>query len=378
MKGTGDGGVPPYRVVLILGDQIRGDRLFALLEAVALRGSLNQARADVGLSYRYAWGLVKQAEERLGVRLLDRRTGGARGGGAQLTAAARDLLDRYRRFQAGVERRIPVLAGPEEPPAADRAPGAGTGEAHGSLVLAATVEPVETGLVPALAEAFLAETGIAVRPLAAGSGQALDLAREGRADLVLSHAPEAEEEFVTAGFGTGRHPLMEDDFVVVGPEGDPAGVRQAGTVHQAFQAIARARAPFLSRGDRSGTHLRERGLWEAAGVQPEAPWYRVDPLGVLGSMHILTAAAAKRAYTLVDRATLRAARPEGLAILWEGGPELRDVFSLVPVSAERAPWVRRRWAEAFARWAVGPAGQGLIARFGLDPHGRPLFRPLRP
>lgn len=393
---------PAYRVLLTLGDAVPADRLFALLEAVGRLGSLNRATAELGMSYRHAWGLVKRAEERLGVRLLDRHVGGAEGGGAELTPAARDLLTRYRQFRAGVERQIPILGGRGVAPAvgapdrrdgpgaalpATGAPGPGAGvrgesggrgefRGRGPLLLASTIGPVETGLVPALAEAFLQETGIAVRAVAAGSGQALDLAREGRVDLVLSHAPREEADFVAAGYGTGRYPLMENDFVLVGPGDDPAGARGAGSVREALRAIARARVPFLSRGDASGTHLRERVLWEAAGVTPEPPWYEVYALGALGSRQTLAEAAARRAYTLVDRATVLTAAPEGMAVLVAGDPELRNVFALVPVSPVRAPWVRHAWAEAFVRWATGPSGQAQIAAFGRDRYGEPLFRPV--
>lgn len=368
MAGLGD---PDYRIFLTLGDEVPADRLFALLEAVARLGSLNRAAADLGVSYRHAWGLVRRAEERLGVRLLDRRVGGAEGGGADLTPAAQDLLTRYRQFRAEVEGHAGILAGPGRGP--DR-----SGRRDRALVLASTIGPVEVGLVPALAAAFLQETGIAVRPVAAGSGQALDMAREGRADLVLSHAPREEAAFVAAGHGTGRFPLMYNEFVLAGPPDDPARVRDARSAAEALRRIAGHGARFRSRGDRSGTHVRELELWEAAGVRPDGPWYEVDPLGAMGSVHTLREAARVGAYVLIDRATLLTAGGDGLAILLAGDPALRNEFSLIPVSPLRVPWVRHEEAAAFVRWATGPRGQALIAEFGEDRHGEPLFFPATP
>lgn len=368
MAGLGD---PGYRVLLTLGDDVPADRLFALLEAIVRLGSLNRAAAELGMSYRHAWGLVRRAEGRLNVRLLDRRVGGPEGGGADLTPAAQDLLARYRQFRAEVEGHAGVLAGqapaPGRPDRRERA-----------LVLASTIGPVEVGLVPALAAAFLQETGIAVRPVAAGSGQALDMAREGRADLVLSHAPRQEEAFVAAGHGTGRFPVMYNDFVLVGPPDDPAGVRDAGSAVDALRRIAQCRAPFRSRGDRSGTHVRELELWRAAGVRPDAPWYQVDPLGAMGSVQMLREAARLGSYTLADRAAFLTAGVEGLAVLLAGDPALRNEFSLIPVSPLRVPWARHEEAAAFVRWATGPRGQALIAGFGKDRHGEPLFFPATP
>lgn len=354
-----------YRVVLELGGDLPADRLCALLRAVDELGSLNRAAAELKLSYRYAWGLVKAAEERLGAPLLAKRVGGAQGGGATLTDQARDLLRRYTAFQQQVE------AGASRSFASDI-------DETAPVLLAATIGPVETGLVPALEEAFYQATGILVRHIAAGSGQALSLGREGRADLVLAHAPRLEAAFLEGGYGTARFPLMSNDFLLLGPPSDPAGVRTAGSAAEAFRRCAEAGAKFMTRGDQSGTHVRELALWEAAGVAPGAHgWYRVCPRGSMGSLATLRCAAEEQAYVLADRATYLAARGEaGLPLLFAGGVDLRNDFALIPVSPDRHPHVRHEAATRFARWATGPEGQALIQQFGCDRYAEPLFRPV--
>lgn len=386
-----------YDVWVELGARVPLDRLCRLLAGVERLGSIRQAAAALGLSYRYAWGLVRQAEAHLGAPLLQRRVGGASGGGADLTAAARDLLARYARFQAEVEPRVDaIFTGAGGCPGAAATGGAGPaasgvgGEAQGPgaagegaeafprpVVLASTIGPIECGLVPALAAAFVEDTGIPLRPVAAGSGQALDLAREGRVDLVLSHAPDLEQAFLAGGYGAGRVPLMYNDFLVVGPATDPAGVRGAPGAAAAFARIAAAGAPFLSRGDRSGTHLRELALWAAAGVTPGPPWYRVCPTGALGSGATLQAATAAGAYTLADRATYLAARAQGVqvAVLLAGDPVLHNEFALITLNPQRFPHLNHEGAARFVAWSTGPRGQALIARFGVDRYGQALFRP---
>lgn len=391
----------PVRIGLQVGGEVDGDALCRLLAAVAQEGSLSAACRRLGMPYRSAWALLRRAEAELGVALVERQAGGPAGGGARLTPLGEELLAGYRRLQAeaagAVGRYFPHLlarlqgaAGPAgEPAPGGEAQGAGVpGGPAGEpardpgvapepapLLLAATIGPVEVGLVGALAEAFLHRTGIPVRPIAAGSGQALELGRQGRADVLLTHAPEAEEAFVRAGYGIARYPLMYNDFVLLGPAADPAGVRGAGGILPAFRAIAAAGAPFVSRGDRSGTHLKEQALWAAAGVTPAPPWYEVYAGGALGSAATLRYAARRQAYVLVDRATYLSLRPEiSLALLLEGDPLLRNLFSLIPLRADRVPGVQEEKALRFCRWATGPEGQGIIA--GFRPGGVPLFYPV--
>lgn len=355
-----------YKVQLALGGDLPGDRLCALLEAIGARGSINRAAAELKLSYRYAWGLLREAEGRLGAPLLAKRVGGAAGGGAELTPVAHELLEHYRRVQVRVAEALEPAGGQNR-----------DALAVSPVLLATTIGPAESGIVAALEEGFFRATGLVVRHIAAGTGQALQVAREGRVDLVLAHAPELEEAFVADGFGTGRHPLMANEFLLLGPAHDPAGAATAGNAVAAFGAIAAAGAPFVSRGDRSGTHVRELELWRQAGATPAAPWYAVSPLGSMGSRAALEHARALNAYVLVDRATYLDARQEGLnlAVVHAGGPELQNLFALLPVSSRRFPGVHAAEAARFVEWATGPAGREIIAGFGLDRFGEPLFVP---
>jgi len=345
-----------YQQLLDLDGTKRFERLGAILEAVGRLGSLNQATAALHISYRQAWGLLKQAEERLGAPLLTRRVGGAEGGGAALTDVAQDLLLRYHALRQGVEAILCAPAGPAPDPARP-------------VLLASTIGPVETGLMDTLEAAFHRESGIWVRHIAAGTGQAMEIARSGRVDLMLTHAPDLEEAFLQEGYGAARHPLMVNAFLLVGPAADPAGVAGAATAAEGMARIAAARARFLSRGDRSGTHIKEEALWAAAGVTPAAPWYQVFERGAQGSGITLAEADRQGAYTLVDQATFAKVAPAGLRPLLQGDPALRNLFSLITLRPERFPAANHAGAAAFVRWATGPEGQAVIAASG---HFRPV------
>lgn len=354
-----------YQVLLNLGGDIQGDKLCQLLKAIGRFGSINRAAAELKTSYRYAWGLLKAAEAELAAPLLQKRAGGAQGGGSELTDQARTLLAGYERFKAKVAADAEIAFQGEDEPAGV------------PLLLASTIGPVEAGVVSALEEAFYQETGLLVRHVAAGSGQALSIARSGRAEVVLAHAPALETEFLDAGFGTGRYPLMSNEFLLLGPAADPAGAGACATAAEAFRNCAAAQVPFVSRGDRSGTHVKELEVWAAAGVSPAAPWYAICPRGSMGSMATLRFAEEHQAYFLADRATYLAARAEGLSLvpLVAG---LRNEFALIPVSPSRFPGLQHEDALRFVTWATGPAGQAVISRFGCDRYGEPLFFPVAP
>lgn len=247
---------------------------------------------------------------------------------------------------------------------------------RGCLVLAATIGPIDAGVVPALTQAFHKETGIQVHVIGLGTGAALDLARRGEADLAMVHAPALEEKFVKDGFGTERVPLMYNDFVILGPAADPAGVRKA-TVAAALKSIAAKGAPFLSRGDRSGTHVAELELWAKAGLQPAGAWYRVFERGSQGNKPTLLEADRLQAYTVIDRATWLTLKGQlTLQVLVEGDEALLNHISLVPVDPKRFPAVRAAEAAAFVTWLTDPAkGQRLIQAFGRERFGQSLFFP---
>jgi tungstate transport system substrate-binding protein len=242
------------------------------------------------------------------------------------------------------------------------------------LRIATTIGPVETGLLPALEAAYSRRNAVPVEHDALGTGAALDRAKRGGIDLVIAHAPELEKQFVADGWALGRHPFAANDFVLVGPRDDPASVRGTDLV-AAFQRIARAQALFLTRGDRSGTHIKEQQLWSAARIQPEREgWYRIAESGMAGSGATAREAASAGAYALLDRATFITAKPD-LAIMVEGDPSLINVFSALPVNPRRAADVNEGGAEAFVSWLLDAAAQALIGDFGRAEHRTPAARP---
>jgi tungstate transport system substrate-binding protein len=209
-----------------------------------------------------------------------------------------------------------------------------------------------------------------VKPVAVGSGQAIEMGRRGEAAVVLVHSPAAEEEYVAEGTAGRRLLVMHNDFVLLGPEADPAGVRGA-RVDEAMRRIAGTGAVFVSRGDDSGTHAREKSLWEQAGVTPGAPWYQETGQGMGATLRV---AAEKAGYTLSDRAT-HLAQPDGLALLVEGDPGLLNVYHVIEVTARAGERVQPEAAAAFADWITGPDAQRLIDEFGRARYGQPLFVP---
>lgn len=335
-----------YRRLLDAEGPDRLRRLGRILQAVEACGSLHRATASLGISYRQAWGLLRRVEDLLGQPLLTRRTGGARGGGADLTPLAQGLLIRQRHLQDEVEQ---ILARPE---ADDARP----------VLVASTIGPVEAGLLDLLEAAFHSRTGLWVRHIGAGSGQALEIARSGKADLVLAHSPQEEEAFVANGWGIARYPLMTSRFLICGPLHDPAGTAAAPSAVAAMKLISAHGSLFLSRGDQSGTHRREEALWLKAGVRPGPPWYRIHPQGALGSVATLREAERLGAYTLADEAAFGRLSPAGLKPLYRGETDLENLFSLIALNPDRLPGVNHSDARQFITWATGDEGQQVIAR----------------
>lgn len=244
------------------------------------------------------------------------------------------------------------------------------GTAPQRLVLATTTSTQDSGLLGALIPAFeQAHPGYVVDVIAVGTGEALRLGEQKDADVLLVHAPEAEMAFVAAGHGTERRDVCYNRFVVVGPASDPAGAAHAVDASDAFERIATRRALFASRGDDSGTHKKERALWEAAGVTPGGAWYLETGQGMGETLKI---ASEKQAYTLADEATYVVMRESlDLALLYDADPSLRNQYGVILVAAAQ----NEQGAREFADWICGPAGQGVIARFGVDCFGHPLFVP---
>ncbi|WP_372422717.1 substrate-binding domain-containing protein [Salinarimonas chemoclinalis] len=239
------------------------------------------------------------------------------------------------------------------------------------ITVASTTSTVNSALFEAILPAFTEASGIEVRVLSQGTGQALETGRRGDADVVFVHSRPAEERFVADGHGVARIPVMYNDFVVVGPQADPAGIAGGSDAVAAFAAIAQAQAAFASRGDDSGTHQAETRLWEAAGVAPEGSWYRETGSGMGATLNI---AAQMPAYALTDRGTWLAFENKAdLEIVVEGDRRLFNQYGVILVSPERHAHVKTEDAQTFIDWLVSPEGQGAIADHTID--GEPLFFP---
>jgi tungstate transport system substrate-binding protein len=247
----------------------------------------------------------------------------------------------------------------------------------GFILMSSTIGPIDAGVVSALEDAFEKESGIRVRHVGAGTGAALKIAEKGSSDLVMVHAKSLEEKFVAAGFGTERVPLMYNDFVILGPTSDPAGIRGYTSATKALQQIAAKAAPFVSRGDKSGTHVAELALWNTAGIQPSGVWYKTYEKGSEGNASTLKYTDQQQAYTVIDRATyLSLKKSIQLVVLTEGDEALLNRISLIPVSQTKFPKVNSVDTLAFVAWLTAPdKGQKLISEFGKDRYGSALFFP---
>jgi len=245
------------------------------------------------------------------------------------------------------------------------------------IFLASTIGPIDSGVVSLLEDAFEKETGIRVRHVGAGTGAALNIAKKGQIDLVMVHAKSLEEKFVQEGYGTERVPLMYNDFVIVGPARDPAGIKGRKTAAEALQAISLKKALFISRGDKSGTHVAEMELWGKAGIKPGGDWYRVYEKGTEGNAPTLRYTDQVNAYTVIDRATFLALKRQiKLVVLVEGDKALLNFISLIPVNPARFPQVNTGDTKVFVDWLTRPdKGQRIIRNFGKDRYGGPLFFP---
>ena len=247
----------------------------------------------------------------------------------------------------------------------------------GFIMLASTIGPIDAGIVSALEDRFEKETGIRVRHVGAGTGEALKISEKGSIDLVMVHAKSLEETFVAAGFGTERIPFMYNDFVIVGPSSDPARIRGMKAATEALKQIAEKSSPFVTRGDKSGTHVAELELWTKAGVKPAGAWYKVYEKGSEGNVPTLRFTSDAGSYTLIDRATYLSIQKEiKLEILVEGDEALLNRISLIPVNQRKFPKVNSADVALFVRWLTSPIkGQKIVAEFGKERFGAALFFP---
>jgi len=243
-----------------------------------------------------------------------------------------------------------------------------------TIILATTTSTQDSGLLDLLIPFFEKDTGYQVKTIAVGSGQAMKMGEKGEADVLLSHSPDAEKKFMADGFGTSRRLVMHNDFVIVGPPADPAKITSAAGAADALRRIAQSGTLFMSRGDNSGTHAKEKSLWKSVGIAAEGQkWYQQTGLGMGQTLNV---AAEKRGYVLTDRATFLAQRKNlGLTVLVEGDSKLLNIYHVIELNAARWPKVNAAGGKAFADFLVSKKAQALIGRFGADKFGAPLFFP---
>jgi tungstate transport system substrate-binding protein len=258
-------------------------------------------------------------------------------------------------------------------PAAPTYPSAAGVAPRGSVLIGTTTTTQDTGLLDVLIPDFERQTGWKAKLVVGGSGQILTQAARGDLDAILTHSPAEEEAFIKAGNATDRRLVMHNDFVLVGPPSDPANVKGLAS-SEALRKISDARSTFISRGDKSGTNVKELALWAAAGRDPKgAPWYVESGAGQLQSLQLT---ATRHAYTLTDRGTwvANARQLQGdLGILVQGGPSLLNVYHVIVIDKARFPKVEARGAKAFADYLVGTDGQAVIASYGVRQYGQSTF-----
>lgn len=243
-----------------------------------------------------------------------------------------------------------------------------------TIILATTTSTQDSGLLDVLLPVFEKETGYFVKTIAVGSGQAMAMGQKGEADVLLVHSPEAEKKFVAEGYGMNRRLVMHNDFIIVGPSEDPAKIKGLRSSSESFKKIASAKALFISRGDNSGTHAKEREIWKAAGINSEREkWYQQTGLGMGQTLNV---AAEKKGYTLADRGTYLALKKNlNLDILVEGDAILLNIYHVIEVNPAKWPKVNSAGAKAFADFVVSEEAQKIVKTFGVDKFGSPLFFP---
>ncbi len=277
------------------------------------------------------------------------------------------MIHRRRVLAALLAAMLPAFAGLAAPAAAQ----------NKTITVASTTSTEDSGLFGHILPVFEKETGIAVKVVAQGTGQALETARRGDADVVFVHAKAQEEAFVSEGFGIERFDVMYNDFVIIGPAGDPAGIAGTADATAALKRIDEAEAPFVSRGDKSGTHTAELRLWKEAGLDPAAEggdWYRSIGQGMGAA---LNTASAMNAYVLADRATWLSFKNRGdLKVLVEGDKRLFNQYGVILVNPQKHPHVKADLGQSFVDWLISPEGQATIAGYRID--GQQLFFPNAP
>lgn len=243
------------------------------------------------------------------------------------------------------------------------------------MTLATTTSTEDSGLLKAMLPEFKKDTGIDVKVVSQGTGQAIETGKRGDADCLLVHAKAKEEEFVKEGFGVERVEVMYNDFIIVGPKEDTAKIKEKAPTDpaKALQIISENKANFISRGDESGTHVKEKDLWKASEIEPKGDWYISAGKG-MGA--VLQMADEKKAYTLTDRATYLSMKDKlQLQVITEKNDKLYNQYGVIAVNPEKHPHVKNEEANEFIKWITSEKGQSLIGEFGKDQYGEPLFIP---
>jgi len=243
-----------------------------------------------------------------------------------------------------------------------------------NVILATTTSTQDSGLLDVLIPVFEKKTGYFVKTISVGSGQAIAMGQKGEADVLLVHSPDAEMKIVADGSGINRRLIMHNDFIIVGPASDPAKIKGVKSTQEAFKKIAATQSLFISRGDNSGTHSKEKEIWKAAGVKYEGEkWYQQTGLGMGQTLNV---ASEKKTYTLADRGTYLALKKRlDLEILAEGDAILLNIYHVIEVNPAKFPKVNAAGGKAFAGFMVSKEAQDMIKTFGVDKFGSPLFFP---
>ena len=249
----------------------------------------------------------------------------------------------------------------------------------GTIRLSSTIGPVDAGIIPLLADTYKAKTGVDFKIEKAGTGATLEKAKTGNFDMVVVHARALEDQFIKDGYGQNRRDFMYNDFVILGPKNDPAGIKGIKTAAEAFKVLAEKKAPFISRGDMSGTHVAEMNIWKAAGITPDGDkdeWYTVFSLGKLGNGPTTIFTDKRAAYTLMDRATyLKQQKNIKIVPLVEGDKAMLNLIAAIEVSPKKFPSVNNADTAKFIGWLCGDEAQNIIKDFEVKKFGQPLFFP---
>jgi tungstate transport system substrate-binding protein len=254
------------------------------------------------------------------------------------------------------------------------APATPAGAQSSVVILSTTTSTQDSGLLDVLVPLFEKQTGLSVKTISVGTGQALALAARGEADVTLAHAPSVEKKYVEEGKMSNRRLVMYNDFVIIGPAEDPAKIRGLPKAVDALTRIAESQSRFVSRGDKSGTHVLEQALWKQAGLEPKGGWYIESGQGMGQTLGI---ANDRRAYTLTDRGTYLAfVKRVDLPILVEKDRPLLNIYSVMEVNPANGPRVNTAGGKAFAEFMLAPGTQAVIRTFGVDKYGQPMFVPI--